>query len=62
MTAGAGKSGGDVRRTVQQGGMYLNGERVEDADRAVMLDDLIEGRLLVIRRGRKSYSLVKLAD
>ena len=62
VTAGAGKSGGDVRRTVQQGGMYLNGERVEDADRAVMLDDLIEGRLLVIRRGRKNYSLVKLAE
>ena len=62
VSAGAGKSGGDVRRTVAQGGMYLNGERVEDADRAVVLDDLVEGRLLVIRRGRKSYSLVKLAD
>jgi tyrosyl-tRNA synthetase len=42
--------------------MYLNGERVENADRAVVLGDLVEGRLLVIRRGRKSYSLVKLAD
>jgi tyrosyl-tRNA synthetase len=62
VNAGAGKSGGDVRRTVSQGGMYLNGERVEDADRAVVLGDLVEGRLLVIRRGRKSYSLVKLAD
>ena len=62
VSAGAGKSGGDVRRTVQQGGMYLNGVRVEDADRAVVAGDLIEGRLLVIRRGRKSYSLVKLAD
>ena len=60
--AAAGKSGGDVRRTVEQGGMYLNGERVENADRAVVLGDLVEGRLLVIRRGRKSYSLVKLAD
>ena len=62
VSAGAGKSGGDVRRTVQQGGMYLNGVRVEDADRAVVPGDLIEGRLLVIRRGRKSYSLVKLAE
>ena len=60
--AGAGKSGGDVRRTVEQGGMYLNGERVVDAERAVLLSDLVDGRLLVIRRGRKSYSLVKLAE
>ncbi|MDP6665894.1 MAG: tyrosine--tRNA ligase [Dehalococcoidia bacterium] len=62
VTAGAGKSGGDVRRTVQGGGMYLNGERIENAERAVQTTDLVEGRLLVIRRGRKSYSLVKLAD
>lgn len=60
VTAGAGKSGGDVRRTVQQGGMYLNGIQVEDANRVVGLSDLVEGRLLVIRRGRKTYSLIKV--
>jgi tyrosyl-tRNA synthetase len=62
VSAGAGKSGGDVKRTVEQGGMYLNGEQISDAGRLVGIADLIEGRLLVIRRGRKNYSLVKLAD
>lgn len=62
VSAGAGKSGGDVRRTVEQGGMHLNGEQVSDAGRTVSMDDLVEGRLLVIRRGRKNYSLVKLAE
>ncbi|MDA1279126.1 MAG: tyrosine--tRNA ligase [Chloroflexi bacterium] len=62
VSSGAGKSGGDVRRTVEQGGLYLNGERIEDADRPVRIDDLVEGRLLVIRRGRKGYTLVKLAE
>ena len=62
ISAGAGKSGGDVRRTVDQGGMYLNGEQITDAGRTVGVDDLVEGRLLVIRRGRKNYSLVKLTE
>jgi tyrosyl-tRNA synthetase len=62
VSAGAGKSGGDVKRTIQQGGMYLNGEQIEDAGRLVGVEDLVEGRLLVIRRGRKNYSLVKLAE
>jgi tyrosyl-tRNA synthetase len=62
VSAGAGKSGGDVRRTIEQGGMYLNGEQIADAGRTVGVNDLVEGRLLVIRRGRKNYSLVKLVD
>ncbi len=62
VASGAGKSGGDVRRTVQQGGMYLNGIQIEDAGQQVGVSDLVEGRLLVIRRGRKNYSLVKLAE
>jgi tyrosyl-tRNA synthetase len=62
VSAGAGKSGGDVKRTIDQGGMYLNGEQITDAGRMVGVNDLVEGRLLVIRRGRKNYSLVKLAE
>jgi len=62
VSTGAGKSGGDVRRTVEQGGMYLNGDQVSDAGQIVGVEDLVEGRLLVIRRGRKNYSLVKLAE
>jgi len=62
VASGAGKSGGDVRRTVQQGGMYLNGVQIEDAGQQVGVNDLVEGRLLVIRRGRKNYSLVKLVE
>jgi tyrosyl-tRNA synthetase len=62
ISAGAGKSGGDIRRTIEQGGMYLNGEQIGDANRTVKTEDLVEGRLLIIRRGRKNYSLVKLAE
>ena len=62
ITTGSGKSNGDVRRTVEQGGMSLNGEQIKDAGRAVLMSDLVDGRLMVIRRGRKNYAIVKLVN
>jgi len=53
-------SKGEARRLVQQGGLYLNNQRVADAARVISADDLIEGRLLVLRAGRKSFHLVKV--
>ena len=63
LAAGAGivNSKGAARRTVEGGGLYLNGERVEAADRVVRLEDAIEGRFLVIRRGKKSYHLIRVS-
>jgi tyrosyl-tRNA synthetase len=53
-------SKGEARRLQQQGGLYLNNQRVADPGRAVSAGDLIEGRLLVLRAGRKSFCLVKI--
>ena len=50
----------DARRTVQQGGMYLNSERVEDSARAITSEDLLDGNLIVIRRGRREHRLVRV--
>ena len=44
------KSLSDARRTVQQGGMYLNSERVEDPTREITPEDLLHGNLIVLRR------------
>jgi len=53
-------SKGDARRSIQGGGVYLNNIRVEDVERAVTLSDALEGRFLVLRKGKKSYTLVKV--
>ncbi len=53
-------SGGEVRRLVDQGGLYLNGVRVEDYRRVVTVDDLIGGRALVLRRGAREHRLVRV--
>ena len=55
-------SASEARRLVTQGGLYLNGIRVEDPGRAVRLDDFVDGRLLVLRRGARNNHLVRLVD
>lgn len=54
------QSKGEARRAIAEGGVNLNNQRVSDAARNVTIMDLLEGRFLVIRRGRKNYHLVKI--
>ncbi|MBM3956771.1 MAG: tyrosine--tRNA ligase [Gemmatimonadetes bacterium] len=60
--AGMCSSAGEARRLVTQGGIYLNEVRVDDPRRKVGVADAVEGRLLVLRRGAKSYHLVRLVE
>lgn len=53
-------SKGDARRSIQGGGVYLNNTRVSEVERLVTLDDAIEGRFIVLRKGKKAYTLVKV--
>jgi len=54
------KSKGEARRAIQEGGIYLNNQRVSDAGQNAGLIDLLDGRFLLLRRGRKNYHLVKV--
>lgn len=51
-------SKGDARRSIRGGGIYVNGERVEDEARTVSVDDAIEGRFILLRKGKKRHHLV----
>jgi tyrosyl-tRNA synthetase len=57
---GLAASKGEARRGVEQGGVYLNTERVSDPVRAVGPEDALHGRFLILRKGKKSYHLVRL--
>jgi tyrosyl-tRNA synthetase len=50
-------SKGEARRALAQGGVYLNGTRVEES-RALGERDLLHGRYAVVRKGKKAYGLV----
>jgi tyrosyl-tRNA synthetase len=58
--AGVTSSKSDARRSIQGGGVYLNNVRIEDVDRSVGISDALEGRFLVLRKGKKNYHLAKL--
>jgi len=48
-----------ARRTVAEGGAYLNNQRVTDADAPVPVEALRHGRFLVLRRGRRTVAGVE---
>ena len=59
--AGLSKSKGEARRLIASGGLYVNGRRVEKAEETVGPGDMVEGRVMVLRSGKKTFHLVKLA-
>jgi len=47
---------GEARRTVAEGGAYVNNVRVTDADAPVSPDALLHGKYLVLRRGKRTVA------
>jgi tyrosyl-tRNA synthetase len=53
-------SRGEARRTVAEGGAYLNNVRVEDPEATPEPADLIGGSWLVLRKGKKQFAGVEV--
>ncbi|MCD4534589.1 tyrosine--tRNA ligase [Nocardioides sp. cx-169] len=56
---GLAKSKGEARRTITEGGAYLNNQRVEDPEARPTTADLVDG-WLVLRRGKKKFAGVEV--
>jgi tyrosyl-tRNA synthetase len=54
------KSKGEARRTIGEGGAYLNNDRVTDPDLVPGEADLVAGNWLVLRRGKKNLAGVEV--
>ncbi|WP_174537351.1 tyrosine--tRNA ligase [Micromonospora chalcea] len=50
----------EARRVIAEGGAYVNNTRVSEVDATVSADDLLHGRYLVLRRGKRSFAGVEL--
>jgi tyrosyl-tRNA synthetase len=59
--AGLTKSKGEARRTVEQGGAYVNNRRIDTIDRLLTLSDLASETVMVLRTGKKKYALLRFA-
>jgi tyrosyl-tRNA synthetase len=49
-----------ARRAITEGGAYLNNQKVTDVDAAPTVDDLLYGRFLILRRGKRTVGAVEV--
>jgi len=59
---GVATSKGEARRAIEGGGVYFNNQRVSDTAFRANLGHCIDGRFLVLRKGRRSYWLVNVSE
>ncbi len=56
--SGLAPSKGAARKDLEAGGIYLNNVRVPDHTRSVTTNDLLFGKYLLLRKGKKSYAVL----
>jgi tyrosyl-tRNA synthetase len=62
LATGLAESRGDARRVIGEGGAYLNNRKVTDPAAAPSQTDLIHGRWLVLRRGKRRLAVAEVAS
>jgi tyrosyl-tRNA synthetase len=60
VATGLEKSGNSARRTIAEGGAYLNNVKVTDEAASPQTEDLLHGEWLVLRRGRRNLAAVRV--
>jgi tyrosyl-tRNA synthetase len=58
--AGLCKTKSEGKRTVQEGGAYVNNRRIQSVDQNLGLADLASETTMVLRRGKKNFALLRL--
>jgi tyrosyl-tRNA synthetase len=56
---GLAKSGSDARRLIQQGGAYINGNRVESGEDLITLKHIVDGEI-ALKAGKKKFHKIKI--
>jgi tyrosyl-tRNA synthetase len=51
----------EARRTIAEGGAYLNNERITDGEAVPPASSLLHGRFLVLRRGKRTFAGVEFS-
>ena len=53
-------SKGEARKMIQGGGVSLNKDKVTDIERSVTEADIIDGKYILVQRGKKNYYIIKI--
>ncbi|MCH2179027.1 MAG: tyrosine--tRNA ligase [Mariniblastus sp.] len=59
VVSGLCKSKGEARRTITEGGAYVNNRRVGEVEAALKRENLASESMIVLRRGKKKYALLR---
>jgi tyrosyl-tRNA synthetase len=59
--SGLASSSSEARRTIAEGGANINNQRISDPDHVPAAADLLHGKYLVVRRGKRAVAGVKVA-
>ena len=62
VASGLSRSKGEVRRKIEEGGVYINNVRCGDKDRKLGTGDLASKTMVVLRLGRKNYALLRFSQ
>lgn len=55
-------SKGEMRRLIQGGGLSINKEKLDSAEATISLADFIGNKYLLVQKGKKSYSIVRISQ
>ena len=62
VAAGLASSKGAARRDIEGGGLYVNNIKQGDVARNVSVADALFGRYLLLRKGKRSYAVLRIVD
>lgn len=60
VTAGLATSKSESRRAVESGGVYLNNNKVDGVAASATSSDLLFGKYLLLRKGKRSYAILRV--
>jgi len=61
LRSGLTKSKSEARRAIEQGGVYVNQQRVKETEKRIEAGDWLADRNLLLRKGKKDYALLRVA-
>ncbi|MBP3237298.1 MAG: tyrosine--tRNA ligase [Bacteroidales bacterium] len=55
-------SKGEARKMVQGNGVSINKDKVTDIERAICENDIVDGKYILVQKGKKNYFIINIID